>query len=110
MISLKFSQLRYLHQRTFNKHYREYGHGQPHTGPAFCAEAFVHQAKSAKVSLVAAQFAGEFSMRYFAVLSLALFCITWHACQVTAQEPAPANAEASQKLNLKQGSMCERVE
>jgi len=49
-------------------------------------------------------------MRYFAVLSLTLFCITWHACPVTAQEHAPANAEASQKPNLKQTSMCERVE
>ncbi len=49
-------------------------------------------------------------MRYFAVLSLALFCITGHVCPVTAQEQAPANAEAPQKLNLRQGLMCERVE
>jgi hypothetical protein len=49
-------------------------------------------------------------MRYLAVLSLALFCITWLVCPATAQEQAPANAEAPQKLTLKKGLMCERVE
>jgi hypothetical protein len=102
--------LLYLHQRTLNKRYREYGHGHSHTGPAFFAEAFAHQAKSVKVSLVPEQFAGEFSMRYFAVLSMALFCLTWHVSAATPQEPAPPKAEAAQKLSLKQAVMCERVE
>jgi hypothetical protein len=59
---------------------------------------------------VPAQFVGEFSLRYFTAVSLALFCFTWHGFPAMAQEQAPANAEAAQKLNLKQALMCERVE
>ncbi len=49
-------------------------------------------------------------MRYIAVLSLALFCFTWHVSVAVPQEQATPKAEATQKLSLKQAVMCERVE
>ncbi len=49
-------------------------------------------------------------MRSLAVLSLALFCFTLYGSSAVAQDQPPANAEAAQKLRLRQAVMCERVE
>jgi hypothetical protein len=53
---------------------------------------------------------GEFSMRPFIALSIALFCFSWHVCPGMTQEQVPSNAESAQKLALKEALMSERVE
>jgi len=49
-------------------------------------------------------------MRFSAVLFLAFFPLSMFVFPVMAEEQPSANADVASKLELKQGSMCERVE